>query len=106
MVRIIPVTAVALLAGCAAAATTTEFSSAGTGPIPLAVECAAEEVREAGFTVVHADDAGILHAERGAETVEVRVVPGDLDRFVIEVNTSDTDLARATGADVVTACGV
>lgn len=104
MLRMIPMTALALLAGCAAAATS-QFSTAGVGPISQVVECAAEEVREDGFTVVHADDAGILHAERGAETVEVRVIPGDLNRYVLEVNTSDTELARSTGADVVETCG-
>lgn len=104
MLRSIPVLSMVLFAGCATAAQTS-FATAGTGSVSLVVECAAEEVREHGFTVTHADEAGILHAERGAERVEVRIVPGDLNRFVIEVETSDTELARAAATDVVQACG-
>lgn len=98
--RLVPVF---FLAGCAAAAQT-EFSTAGIGPIPNAVECAAEAIEDEGFTVTHRDDSGILHAERGADRLAVNVVPGDGQTYVIRVETSDSDVARDAAEDIVSEC--
>lgn len=93
-----------LLAACATAGQT-RVTGAGIGPISNAVSCAAEQLAEEGFTVTHRDDAGIVHAEQGADRLEVRVVPGDGQRYVIEVSGSGSEAARDAANEVVNGCG-
>ena len=91
------------LAACAGAQT--EFSTAGLGPVPGAVECAADAIEDEGFVVTQRDEAGILHARRGDDWLEVNVVPDGTQRYVINVRTADTDVARDAAEDITTECG-
>jgi hypothetical protein len=93
-----------LLAACATTGQT-RVTGAGIGPISNAVSCAAEQLTEEGFTVTHRDDAGMVHAEQGTDRLEVRVVPGDGQRYVIEVSGSGSETARDAANEVVNGCG-
>lgn len=92
------------LAACASGGVT-EFSTAGLGPVPPAVECAADAISDEGFVVTHRDESGILHAQRGEDWLEVNVVPDGTARHVIRVRTADTDVARDAAEDITTECG-
>lgn len=93
----------AALVGCAGAQT--EFSNAGIGPIDGVVDCAADAISDEGFVVSERDDAGILNAENGGDWLRVRVIPGDLDAYLVEVETNDSDRARDAAQEIVTECG-
>lgn len=93
----------AVLAGCGGGQ---QFTTAGIGPVSRGVSCLAEEISEAGWTVVSRnDDAGMLRAERGGNWIEARVLPEDeANGHVIRMNTSDTPEARDTVEDVISNC--
>lgn len=91
------------LAGCAQA--TTSFSAAGVGTVPNAVECAAEAIEDEGFTVTHRDDAGVLHARNGDHWLEANILADGDGRYVINVRTADTAVARDAAEDITSGCG-
>lgn len=94
---------VLVLTACATGGRT-QFSGAGLGPIPPVVECARNAIADEGFTVVQSDEAGILRAERGADRVEMNVRGDGAGRFVIDVTTTNSALARDAAGDIISQC--
>ncbi len=92
------------LAACASGAQT-HFSTAGLGPVPTAVQCAADAIEDEGFVVTQRDEAGLLTAMRGTDRVDVTVVPDGTQRYVINVETSNSDAARDAAEDITSECG-
>lgn len=94
-----------LALGACASGGGTRFSGAGLGPIPPVVECAREAIADEGFTVTQSDEAGILRAQNGNDWVQMNVRGDSGQRFVIDITTSDSDLARDAAGDIITQCG-
>lgn len=92
----------AVASGCARS---NEFSTGALGPVSQGVGCVAEEVQEAGWTVVSRDNAGFVRAENGGEWLQAHVIPGEQNRtHVVEVRISDTPESRDTAEDVLANC--
>jgi hypothetical protein len=96
----------AILAGCALGRQT-EFRATAVGSVTQGVNCVAQELTNAGYTVTATDAAGIVAAERGADRVDARILPAQelSPAHVIQVTTSPSGAARDAGRQVVTVCG-
>ena len=104
---------IALLAACGGAPTF--YQSAAIGPAVNLIDCAADAITDEGFTITDRnDEVGLLDAAYGtgfddaedAETwLHVQVVQDGRGYHVIEVETSDDDIARESAMEIMTECG-
>ena len=114
MGRISGLAAIALLTACGGAPTLYETAGAQSTPVNM-IDCAIDAISDEGFTVVDRnDEGGLMNAAYGtgfddaedAETwIKVNVIGADPAHYVIRVQTSDDDIARAGAEEIIEECG-
>jgi len=99
-----------LLAACAG---TNEYAGvARSDNMQSLVACAADALRDEGFTITDRnDEAGLLNADYtgtrdtdGPAWIETRIQPDGVGRYTINVEASDDAVARDAATEIVEEC--
>src|SRR5688572_3723715 len=91
----------------ACAGSRNSYTGVSSGPISRTMECAVAALSDEGFFIQSRDnDAGILTANNGPATIELRVIPGGArNTFIFRVDTSVEDVAKEAAEEIVVECG-